>query len=976
MKVTQLKLGLLLAILVSLVGLPVTSAEEITRITVVSDVGSSIILDYKIPEYHSKIVQIEDEEFMQIEVPGEPVSMEKGAPALPHINRSIIIPDDARMMVKVVSASYEETSSNVIPSKGPLPRTIDPDLVPYEFGESYEINAFYPGTIATLGVPYIMRDHRGIVVQVNPFQYNPVTKTLRIYTQIVLEVTAVGPGQKNVLKRGDQIRARVRAFENIYQSQFLNYESHAENTYTENAYYDSLNEVGDMLIITHDPWIENLDTFVSHKSSMNIPATVVSISTIGNDAASIKNYIQNVYDTSDLAFVLLVGDAAEVATPLRQVGWENGASDPSYAKLAGDDDYPEIIVGRFSAQTAAELDTQLQRTMDYEMMPANEMDWFRRGTGIASAEGTGQGDEGQSDKQHIDEIRTWLLNDGYSLVDQIYDPGATDTMVTNAVNNGRGIINYCGHGSPTSWGTTSFNVADVDALTNDNMLPFIISVACNNGEFHNYSKCFAEAWLRATNNSSGEPTGAIGMYASSVSQSWAPPMEGQDEFNLLLTDPTEPYFSYGAMCFAGSCSMMDNYGSAGVEMFDTWIIFGDPSLRIIGSAGEPKHGLSVAPEDGLVASGQAGGPYNQESIEYTLRNHDNTPMDYEVTKTAPWIMVTNPTGTISARGSTKVTVSLNDLSRNFNNGNYADVVHFVNLTNHDGDTTRPVSLTVGIVMTLGQWMFDIDPGWSCEGEWEFGMPTGNGGTKDLNPDPTSGATGSNVYGANLDGNISKFVGGPYCMTVGPLDFTGCINVTLLFQRWLNTVGPPKVSSTVEVSNGGSTWTSIWSSSGMVADNAWLAQALDISAIADGGASVYVRWGYQINEKLPRTGSGWNIDDIMLEGLPDTARITLTLDKDHLYWTSVAGAIAYDIVRGDIDILRNSGGDFTSATDLCLGDNLEDTQIDYTEIPTPGNGHWFLIRGVSTAGPMTYQALSGIQVGLRDDEINAAGESCL
>ena len=74
------------------------------------------------------------------------------------------------------------------------------------------------------------------------------------------------------------------------------------------------------------------------------------------------------------------------------------------------------------------------------------------------------------------------------------------------------------------------------------------------------------------------------MYASSISQSWAPPMEGQDEFNLLLTDPEEPYFSYGAMCFAGSSSMMDDYGTDGVSMFNTWILFGDPSLRIIGSA--------------------------------------------------------------------------------------------------------------------------------------------------------------------------------------------------------------------------------------------------------------------------------------------------------------------------------------------------------------------------------------------------------
>jgi hypothetical protein len=176
----------------------------------------------------------------------------------------------------------------------------------------------------------------------------------------------------------------------------------------------------------------------------------------------------------------------------------------------------------------------------------------------------------------MDEIRQWLLACGYTLVDQIYDTnGGTAAMVSNALNAGRGIVNYCGHGSTTSWSTTGFSNTNVAALVNDNMLPFIVSVACVNGQFDGYT-CFAEAWLRASHN--GVPTGAIGTYMSSINQSWAPPMEAQDEFNLLLC--AETYVSYGALCYAGSCSMMDDYGSGGVDMFNTWHIFGDPSVRI------------------------------------------------------------------------------------------------------------------------------------------------------------------------------------------------------------------------------------------------------------------------------------------------------------------------------------------------------------------------------------------------------------
>lgn len=111
------------------------------------------------------------------------------------------------------------------------------------------------------------------------------------------------------------------------------------------------------------------------------------------------------------------------------------------------------------------------------------------------------------------------------------------------------------------------------------MLPFIVSVACNNGEFNDYT-CFAEAWLRATHN--GEPTGAIGAFMSTVSQSWDPPMQTEDEFNDILvgTYPDNIKTTYGALCFHGCFSMNDNYGADGWYETDAWTVFGDPSLQV------------------------------------------------------------------------------------------------------------------------------------------------------------------------------------------------------------------------------------------------------------------------------------------------------------------------------------------------------------------------------------------------------------
>ncbi len=72
-------------------------------------------------------------------------------------------------------------------------------------------------------------------------------------------------------------------------------------------------------------------------------------------------------------------------------------------------------------------------------------------------------------------IRTDLLNYGYTTIDQIYDPGAIAAQVSNSVNQGRGFINYAKYGADTAyWVTNKFlNNNNANALTNDYMLPLL-----------------------------------------------------------------------------------------------------------------------------------------------------------------------------------------------------------------------------------------------------------------------------------------------------------------------------------------------------------------------------------------------------------------------------------------------------------------------------------------------------------------------
>ena len=549
-----------------------TVASEPVKINVLTN-GYPVEIKYTINSFNKIPVKINDEGYICILLGKESNILIAGAPDLPNICRSIIIPDAAQMKIRVKSYSYNEYKDVLIaPSKGNLLRTVNPDDVPYEFGDTYKTNSWYPKNIAELGQPYILRDFRGQVVKINPFQYNPLKKILRVYNDITVEVYQDGTSNINSMDRNNLPDTLQTDFKQIYENHFINFNNLGR--------YTPVEEQGNMLIITYDAFWDQMLPFVEWKIMKGIPTEMVAVSTIGN-ANAIKTYIADYYNTNGLTFVLLVGDAAQVPPYM----YSYAASDPSNTYVVGNDHYPDLFIGRFSAENPDQVATQVERSIEYERDPQAGADWYTNGVGIGSAQGPG--DDNEMDYQHIRNIRTLLLAYTYTLVDELYDgsqgggdaPGnPTPTMVGAAVDNGRSIINYCGHGSPTSWGTSGYSNSNIATLVNDNMLPFVHSVACNNGEF-DYGTCFAEAWMRATHN--GEPTGAIGAFMSTVSQSWDPPMEGQDEFNNLVvqayTDNIKT--TLGGMTAHGCMSMNDKYGSAGTEETDYWTLFGDPSLQ-------------------------------------------------------------------------------------------------------------------------------------------------------------------------------------------------------------------------------------------------------------------------------------------------------------------------------------------------------------------------------------------------------------
>jgi hypothetical protein len=535
------------------------------KTNILSSTSQSTKIEYLLINYNERTVDVNGTECVYYQVPGSISLMEKGMPELPTDRRSIVIPDLAATVYSILDAEYEIIETlPVMPSKGHFTRNIDPDSVPFEFNEFYSSTNWYPAENILLDEPYIVRDLRGQTIQFNPMQYNPAEGKLKICKRIVLEVFSDPNSQAvNPFYRTIPLVKVNKEFDEVYQSLFINY-GIGENNYV------PLEETGRLLIIYPTSFASNITPFYDWKVERGITTLLAEYPTqTGSGAAAIKTYIQNLYNSPEgLTFIILVGEANQVPTLYGQ--YESAPSDPCFVKLAGSDAYPDAFISRISPTSTTNLDYILWKLIKYEKFPDTGPNaaWYLKGTGVASNEGS------PPDWQRANWLRDMLINDMYFTdVDQIYDPGATASQVTNALNDGRSVLNYIGHGSGTSWGTTGFSNSHIYQLSNGYKNPFIIDVACDNGDF-TMSECMEEAWIRAGDMSN--PKGAISAYGASTLASWVPPCDMQNHGIMLLT--TRQKQTIGGVCFNGLMYAMDLWGGSsgeGLKLMEQYNIMGD-----------------------------------------------------------------------------------------------------------------------------------------------------------------------------------------------------------------------------------------------------------------------------------------------------------------------------------------------------------------------------------------------------------------
>ncbi|OQA06986.1 MAG: Gingipain R2 precursor [bacterium ADurb.Bin374] len=527
--------------------------------------GFNTEVEVDVPEVAIDACDAAGQKALSITIPNGSISLDKACPQLPRLTAMVMVDPfkNPIFRVKPVQSEVIDLDARVVPSKGNITRNIDPNNVPFEYGDIYGQDRWYPADneLVALSEPFIMRDIRGVRLLVNPVQYNPVQNKLRVHRRLNISIVG-GTASTNVVRSAQRISSY---YEPIYRSVFANFDKAATRL-------PRLEENGRLLVITADAFADAMGPFVAWKKKCGLDVALVKMSEVGKTAVDIKNYIQADYNKGGLTHIMLVGDAEQVPT-LKGVK-ENADSDPCYTKLAGDDHVPDCIISRLSATTPEAVAYQVAKFVNYEQFPSTGADaaWYNKAMGIASNQGN------PTDFVRAGWIRDALLKWLFKSVDEIYDPKATKAMVAAGINEGRSLINYIGHGSNTTWVTTGFGNADCGALKNGWKLPVIWSVACVNGNFVG-KECFAEAFMKA--GTIEDPKGAAAIFAASTNMEWVPPCDVQKEINDNYT-VNELYKTVGGLAFNGVMKGLEIYGTdpkkSGVMMFEQWHLFGDGTM--------------------------------------------------------------------------------------------------------------------------------------------------------------------------------------------------------------------------------------------------------------------------------------------------------------------------------------------------------------------------------------------------------------
>ena len=512
---------------------------------------SGLNISYNVGQVTLSQLNYRGEEMSEISIKAISIPNDAGLPNLPMESRMIAIPQGATATLNVVHFETETIHNvNIAPALRIQSENEEPDMNYVKDMNVYSKDAYYPAEPFVMGNSYI-RGVEAVTVAITPFQYNPVTKDLIVYTNVELSVTFEG-GNGHF----GEDRLRSPYWDPILAAELMNYDQLPVIDYEARMQqWLRDNEKGAEYLIVipnNDAWAEYANQLKEYRTRQGILTSVVRLDEMpATNTATMKAWFHNAYNNWEIppVAVCLLGDHGTNMSqyvPAETVPHPYGTciTDNGYADAVGNDNLPDMVFSRLIAETPAQLPVFVGKQLEYEYTnpnldpsfytrPITALGWqTERWFQICSEVFGGYMRQHGYNPNRINCIysgspgSSWSSNQNTSMVVNYFGPngmgyipaspselggwtGGTPEQVVQAVNEGSFWLQHRDHGEEHGWGEPAVKNSHVAQMNNVGKLPFVMSINCLTGKYNYNDDCFAEAWMRRTYN--GENAGAVGV---------------------------------------------------------------------------------------------------------------------------------------------------------------------------------------------------------------------------------------------------------------------------------------------------------------------------------------------------------------------------------------------------------------------------------------------------------------------------------
>jgi Peptidase family C25/Propeptide_C25/Carboxypeptidase regulatory-like domain/Secretion system C-terminal sorting domain len=424
-----------------------------------------------------------------LEIPGAGMIQEEGLPTVPILTRMFRMPLTGGAQAVVLNAEYETLTGLEYAAY------LGMDGDEFIFGElDATEDVWYPETIAEVAEPAIARRFRISNLVTYPVQVNAFRSEVRVYSDIEVDVQYGGSGENELQSYPTALSA---SYLSLYES-FLDWDTNELDDFE--IYH------GAVQVIVANSALLGMADWVEWKRQKGYKLEFITESMVSWNSTAIKAELQSRWDSSEYKFdwVVVVGDdLGAYFTPPGQ-----GYGDQNYITLEGNDEFPEAGIGRISVTTLQELQAYQNKVFSYERDPyMAETDWYKQGI-----VGAGSAITGISTVYLGRYARHAMLDIGYTQVDTAWFTQGSSSWVNTqnelSVENGASFFSYRGYAA------TGMSINTIMNLSNNFMLPMVLTITCNEGNWTNGETGKNEAWMRA--GTVNEPAGGIGCIATAT----------------------------------------------------------------------------------------------------------------------------------------------------------------------------------------------------------------------------------------------------------------------------------------------------------------------------------------------------------------------------------------------------------------------------------------------------------------------------